>query len=162
MCRITRYKTRGKGVDMNDANNIAQAAAGGMGLSKSSAAIMAAKHSILALIIGAIAVVCVIMAWSWPKRPAEAFAALMSTTMASICGGAYVSIKFGMWENVFLYMINGDTWMAIFVTLPIIGVAFLCGFPAWGLCRSIFIYMDKSREKGIDVLIADIKKAIRQ
>jgi hypothetical protein len=73
---------------MNDAQNLAGVAASSSGLGKAFAA-SSAKYAAGGLLIGTVSAVSVFMAVTMPKTKGDFFASIMSTVMASMCGGAY-------------------------------------------------------------------------
>lgn len=136
-------------MDMNDAGNMAQA--GAVAVSAGSAA---AKHTAIAagggLAMGAI----VVMSLTMPNRKIDFFAALISTVISSLCGGAYAVQYFDLLAGVLL----APTMTHLYIALAQVGgVFFLCGLPGWVLVRSVFVFTEARKTKGIDVLVGDAK-----
>lgn len=95
----------------------------------------------------------VVMAMTLPKTVREFVVAMISTTVSSICGGAFVVRWFdlGAW-------VNDD-----FGLMAIGGVIFICGLPAWVLVRAWFKWAEKRKDKDLAELateLTDLKKTI--
>ena len=134
---------------MSDAGNMAQA--GAVAVSAGSAA---AKHTAIAagggLAMGAI----VVMSLTMPSRKIDFFAALISTVISSLCGGAYAVQYFDLLTGVLLAPTTAHLYLAL---AQVGGVFFVCGLPGWVLVRSIFVFTEARKNKGIDVLMADAR-----
>ena len=95
----------------------------------------------------------VVMAMTLPKTAREFVVAMISTTVSSICGGAFVVRWFdlGAW-------VNDD-----FGLMAIGGLIFICGLPAWVLVRAGFKWAEKRKDKDLAELatdLQDLKKSI--
>jgi hypothetical protein len=75
-----------------------------------------------------------------------------------MCGGAYVATKFGMVDALLLAQTDIGKMFAL---SAIVGVAFVCGLPAWAIVRGLFVWTESRKNKGIDQLIHDAKEAIK-
>jgi hypothetical protein len=138
-------------VDVNDAHNAAQGAASVMG-----AGTAAIKHTAIAagggLTLGAI----IVMALTMPSRKSDFFAALISTVVSSLAGGSYAVTYFGMLNEVLI----APTPLHLYIALAQVGgMFFVCGLPGWVIVRGAFVFSEARKNKGLDVLISDAKRA---
>ena len=133
-------------VDMNDAGHMAQAAAGMGGA--------AMKHTAIAagggLTLGAI----IVMALTMPSKKSDFFAALISTVVSSLAGGAYAVKRFDMLVDVLLAPSDLHFYIAL---AQIGGMFFVCGLPGWILVRGFFVWSEARKNKGLDVIIGDAR-----
>lgn len=85
----------------------------------------------------------VVMAMTLPRTIREFFVAMISTTVASIGGGAFVVrwLDLGHWVNDDLGMI------------AIGGVIFVCGLPAWVLVRALFAWSEAKKDRQITEIV---------
>lgn len=85
----------------------------------------------------------VVMAMTLPRTIREFFVAMISTTVASIGGGAFVVrwLDLGHWVNDDLGMI------------AIGGVIFVCGLPAWVLVRALFAWSESKKDRQITEIV---------
>jgi hypothetical protein len=141
---------------MNDAQNLAGVAASSSGLGKAFAA-SSAKYAAGGLLIGTVSAVSVFMAVTMPKTKGDFFASILSTVMASMCGGAYASVKFGLLADVLNAATEAE---AILAMGGVIGISFICGLPAWAVVRAIFIWTEARKNNGIDELLRDAKNIV--
>lgn len=88
----------------------------------------------------------VVMAMTLPKTVREFVVAMISTSVSSICGGAFVV----RWLNIG-HWVNDDAGM-----IAIGGIIFVCGLPAWVLVRAWFKWAEKRRDKDLAELATDI------
>jgi hypothetical protein len=88
----------------------------------------------------------VVMAMTLPKTVREFVVAMISTSVSSICGGAFVVRWFGIgsWAN-------DDVGV-----IALGGIIFVCGLPAWVLVRAWFKWAEKRRDKDLAELATDI------
>ena len=97
-------------------------------------------------IIGPVLATIVVMCLATPKSKKEFLAALTSTVAMSMFGGSmvvdYFNLQFGTMANV--------------------GMAFVCGLPAWLIVRATFAWMDKQKNKDIAELAKIIAKDVRE
>ncbi|MNF31774.1 hypothetical protein D3C85_388630 [compost metagenome] len=95
----------------------------------------------------------VVMAMTLPKTVREFTVAMISTSVSSICGGAFVVRWLGI-----AHWVNDDAGM-----IAIGGIIFVCGLPAWVLVRAWFKWAEKRRDKDLAELatdIAELRKAV--
>lgn len=144
-------------MDMNDAQQAAQAAGVAVGAGKS-ASLAAMKYTALGLVIGAVACVSVIMAATSPNGKRNQFICIMSTALASICGGNYVGKHFGYIDAIVLAAIQGDTAGISSAVMTFIGIAFMCGLPAWCFMGGVFVWFERMRGKTIVEMLEDAKR----
>lgn len=149
---LTLSTNKGMAVDMNDAQNVAQAAAGAAAGGK----MVSAKMLIFGLVFSAISSTSVMMALTMPTKRGDFFASIMATVFSSICGGAYVAVKTGMIDDL---LAATTEQQVMFALAPIIGIAFVCGLPAWAIVRGLFVWTEARKNKGIDVLVDDVRKS---
>lgn len=88
----------------------------------------------------------VVMAMTLPKTVREFTVAMISTSVSSICGGAFVVRWFGI-----AHWVNDDAGM-----IAIGGIIFVCGLPAWVLVRAWFKWAEKRRDKDLAEIVGDL------
>lgn len=94
--------------------------------------------------IGAGLAAVVVMCAMTPRSPKEWAVGVISTVMASICGGAAVIQHFEL-----------ASWAHTpFGLVAMLGLVFACGLPGWALVRWLFAYIEKRK----DVDLADVVK----
>lgn len=141
---------------MNDAQQAAQGvvAAGTAGKAASLAAV---KYTALALVIGAIGCISVVMAATAPDGKRNLFVCIMSTAMASLCGGNYVGKHFGFVDAIVASAMSGDMSGVSTAVYTLIGISFVCGLPAWCLIGGVFVWFERMRGKSIVEIIQEVK-----
>src|SRR5690606_24703955 len=94
----------------------------------------------------------VVMAMTLPRTIREFCVAMISTTVASIGGGAFVVRWFdlGHWVNDDLGMI------------AIGGVIFVCGLPAWVLVRALFAWSEAKKDRQITEIVDAVMERKRK
>ena len=95
----------------------------------------------------------VVMAMTLPKTVREFVVAMISTSVSSICGGAFVVrwLGLGSWTN-------DDVGV-----IALGGIIFVCGLPAWVLVRAWFKWAEKRRDKDLTEIasdLAELRKAV--
>ncbi|PBJ02085.1 hypothetical protein BSF40_51840 [Pseudomonas sp. ACN5] len=95
----------------------------------------------------------VVMAMTLPKTVREFVVAMISTSVSSICGGAFVVrwLGLGSWAN-------DDVGV-----IALGGIIFVCGLPAWVLVRAWFKWAEKRRDKDLTEIasdLAELRKAV--
>jgi quinol-cytochrome oxidoreductase complex cytochrome b subunit len=95
----------------------------------------------------------VVMAMTLPKTVREFVVAMISTSVSSICGGAFVVrwLDLGSWAN-------DDVGV-----IALGGIIFVCGLPAWVLVRAWFKWAEKRRDKDLTEIasdLAELRKAV--
>lgn len=104
--------------------------------------------------IGAVLATVVVMLKTLPGTGKEWAVGIISTVIASLAGGAAVTIKFGMLTQ----LVNATNDICLFVGLvQLFGVVFACGLPGWAIVRAVFLYIEKNRDKDIGEIAADVK-----
>ena len=94
--------------------------------------------------LAAIVVMCVMT----PRDPKEWAIALISTVIASVCGGSAVVRYFEI-----------QHWASDqFGLMAMIGLIFACGLPGWALVRWTFNAIRKREGQGIDELIREMRE----
>lgn len=88
----------------------------------------------------------VVMAMTLPKTVREFTVAMISTSVSSICGGAFVVRWLGI-----AYWVNDDAGM-----IAIGGIIFVCGLPAWVLVRAWFKWAEKRRDNDLTEIVSDL------
>lgn len=85
----------------------------------------------------------VVMAMTLPKTVREFVVAMISTTVSSICGGAFVVrwLGIGHWAN-------DDVGM-----IAIGGLIFVCGLPAWIIVRALFAWSEAKKDRQITEIV---------
>lgn len=100
----------------------------------------------------AILAAVVVMAMTLPKTVREFVVAMISTTVASLCGGAFVVrwLEIGHWAN-------DDVGM-----VAIGGLIFVCGLPAWVVVRAWFAWSEAKKDRQIDEIVDAVLDAKRK
>jgi hypothetical protein len=97
--------------------------------------------------IGAGLAAIVVMCAMRPRSSQEWAIGIISTVMASVCGGAAVIQHF-----------NLQAWaFTPFGLVAMLGLAFACGLPGWALVRWLFNYVNKHRDDDIADVARDAK-----
>jgi fucose permease len=86
------------------------------------------------------------MAMTLPKTVREFTVAMISTSVSSICGGAFVVRWLGI-----AHWVNDDAGM-----IAIGGIIFVCGLPAWVLVRAWFKWAEKRRDNDLAEIVGDL------
>lgn len=92
---------------------------------------------------GALAAI-VVMCVKRPRTAGEWAVALISTVVASFCGGAFVILKYQLLKGVE----SLDDVALLLHVLSVIGIVFSCGLPGWLSVRIMFNYMQKAEAEG--------------
>jgi len=102
--------------------------------------------------IGAGLAAIVVMCLTWPRSPKEWAVGIISTVVASIGGGAFVIMKYGLlvWAQEPVGLV------------AVLGLVFACGLPGWAIVRWLFNYIAKRQGAGIDDIAADVRKGLGQ
>ncbi len=98
------------------------------------------------------------MAATAPRGTRNLFICIMSTALASVCGGCYVAIYFGFGADIATAVISGDMMGLATTFVTVIGVSFLCGLPAWCFIGGVFVWFERMRGKTIIEILADAKR----
>jgi len=100
----------------------------------------------------AILAAVVVMAMTLPRTVREFVVAMISTTVASLCGGAFVVrwLEIGHWAN-------DDVGM-----VAIGGLIFVCGLPAWVVVRAWFAWSEAKKDRQIDEIVDAVLDAKRK
>ncbi|MCP9337633.1 hypothetical protein [Stutzerimonas xanthomarina] len=100
----------------------------------------------------AILAAVVVMAMTLPKTVREFVVAMISTTVASLCGGAFVVrwLGIGHWANDDIGMV------------AIGGLIFVCGLPAWVVVRAWFAWSEAKKDRQIDEIVDAVLDAKRK
>ncbi len=88
-----------------------------------------------------------------PKTDAEWLVSLITTLLASIAGGAWLLHSLGLSD------LAQSGWVGLSVLL---GLAFLCGLPAWALVRAVFAWLNKREQMDLAELAADAVQSGRE
>ena len=94
----------------------------------------------------------VVMAMTLPKTVREFTVAMISTTVSSISGGAFIV----RWLNIG-HWVNDDAGM-----IAIGGVIFVCGLPAWVLVRALFAWSEAKKDRHITEIVDLVLDARRK
>lgn len=91
----------------------------------------------------------VVMAMTLPKTAREFIVAMISTTVASLCGGAFVVrwLGIGDWAH-------DDVGM-----IAIGGLIFVCGLPAWIIVRALFAWSEAKKDRQITDIVDAVLEA---
>lgn len=100
--------------------------------------------------IGAGLASIVVMCMMTPRDPKEWAIALISTVIASVCGGSAVVRYFEIqhWAH--------DQ----FGLMAMIGLIFACGLPGWAIVRWVFNSIRKRESAGIDDIYREIRQGV--
>jgi hypothetical protein len=107
--------------------------------------------------IGAVLATVVVMLMTLPKNGREWAVGIISTAVASLAGGAYVTIKLDLLRGI---TSATDDITLFFALVQLFGIVFACGLPGWALVRAAFLYMERNRDKDIGQVIDDVKAKI--
>ncbi|RJG10930.1 hypothetical protein D3879_14720 [Pseudomonas cavernicola] len=91
----------------------------------------------------------VVMAMTLPKTVREFVVAMISTTVSSLCGGAFVVrwLGIGHWAQ-------DDAGV-----IAIGGIIFFCGLPAWVIVRAWFVYAEKRKSASLPDMVKEIRES---
>ena len=91
----------------------------------------------------------VVMAMTLPKTVREFVVAMLSTTVSSLCGGAFVVrwLGIGHWAH-------DDVGM-----IAIGGLIFVCGLPAWIIVRALFAWSEAKKDRQITEIVDAVLEA---
>lgn len=99
---------------------------------------------------GAALAMLIVMCMTPPRTVREWTVGLVSTVIGSVCGGAAVIQHFGL-----------QSWFGSYVGLvAVLGLAFVCGLPAWALVRMVFNYLIARRDKDLLEVVDEAKKVV--
>lgn len=108
--------------------------------------------------IGASLAAVVVMCMTLPRDAREWAVALVSTVLSSLCGGAFVILKF----DLLAYVKTGSSNEQIYVALlMVLGLVFACGLPGWLIVRAAFRWMERRREKDLGELFDEVKGRVK-
>lgn len=94
----------------------------------------------------------VVMAMTLPKTVREFMVAMISTTVSSLCGGAFLVrwLEIGHWAN-------DDVGM-----VALGGLVFVAGLPAWVVVRAWFAWSEAKKDRQIDEIVDAVLDAKRK
>ena len=94
----------------------------------------------------------VVMAMTLPKTVREFMVAMISTTVSSLCGGAFLVrwLEIGHWAN-------DDVGM-----VALGGLVFVAGLPAWVLVRAWFAWSEAKKDRQIVEIVDAVLDAKRK
>lgn len=88
----------------------------------------------------------VVMVMKLPRTRGEWAVALISTVVASLCGGAAVIQYWGL-----------ATWMTTTNgAMALGGIYFVCGLPGWSIVRWAFNFLNKRKDKDLAEIAAEV------
>lgn len=94
----------------------------------------------------------VVMVMTRPRTGSEWTVAIISTVIASLCGGAAVIVHFGL-----------TGWMDTFTGLIALGgIYFSCGLPGWAIVRWVFNFLNKRKDKDLAEIASEVADDARQ
>lgn len=114
----------------------------------------------IAAVFGLVLSMVVVMMMTLPRTVREWFVGLISTATASLAGGAWVAIRFGLVAVIHEADRSADFTTLYFALIELFGIVFLCGLPGWLLVRAGFLYMERNRDKDLGQLVDDVKAKI--
>lgn len=138
----------------------AVATAAGAGQAKAASSIFGFKlfNFVAWVLSGAIfLMVFLVMAMTRPATYRETIAALLSTCVSCIGVGGFIIIRFGMIQAAAASTSDYELFTHIVV---IASIVFAAGAPGWVLTRSVFLWIDKSKNKTFVELWKELKGAI--
>lgn len=92
----------------------------------------------------------VVMSMSKPKSDREWHVALTSTIVGSIGGGAALVQYLGI-----------QNWaQSFFGVVAMLGLAFACGLPAWGIVRALFNFTERRKDADLVDLVKEVKREV--
>ena len=94
----------------------------------------------------------VVMAMTLPKTVREFMVAMISTTVSSLCGGAFLVrwLEIGHWAN-------DDVGM-----VALGGLVFIAGLPAWVVVRAWFAWSEAKKDRQIVEIVDAVLDAKRK
>ena len=94
----------------------------------------------------------VVMAMTLPKTMREFMVAMISTTVSSLCGGAFLVrwLEIGHWAN-------DDVGM-----VALGGLVFIAGLPAWVVVRAWFAWSEAKKDRQIVEIVDAVLDAKRK
>lgn len=88
----------------------------------------------------------VVVVMTLPRTRGEWAVALISTVVASLCGGAAVIQYWGL-----------ATWMTTTNgAMALGGIYFVCGLPGWSIVRWAFNFLNKRKDKDLAEIAAEV------
>ena len=92
----------------------------------------------------------VVMVMTLPRNRGEWAVALISTVVASLCGGAAAIQYFGLagWMTT----TNG--------AMALGGIYFSCGLPGWAIVRWVFNFINKRRDADLPQVVSDMRDVL--
>lgn len=108
----------------------------------------AAAIKLGSMVTGAVLATIVVMVFTQPQRRGEWAVSLISTVLASLCGGSAIILKFGLQD-----------WASDFYgVFAVGGVYFTAGLPGWILVRALFAWFALHRDSTLPEIIRAAKK----
>lgn len=95
-------------------------------------------------------VVIVVMSMTMPKTSREWTVAIISTVVASLCGGAALI----QWLGISAWALTFDGSIALG------GFHFVAGLPAWVMVRGWFAYTEASKGRSLLSMIKELREAV--
>lgn len=94
----------------------------------------------------------VVMVMTLPRNRGEWAVALISTVVASLCGGAALIQYLGL-----------AGWMATTNgAMALGGIYFSCGLPGWTIVRGVFNFLNKRKDKELPEIVAELADDARK
>jgi len=94
----------------------------------------------------------VVMVMTLPRTRGEWAVALISTVVASLCGGAAVIQYLGL--GAWMATTNG--------AMALGGIYFVCGLPGWSVVRWLFNFINKRKDKDLAEIVGEVADDARQ
>lgn len=92
----------------------------------------------------------VVMVMTLPRTRGEWAVALISTVVASLCGGAAAIQYLGL--AAWMTTTNG--------TMALGGIYFSCGLPGWAVVRWVFNFINKRRDADLPQVVSDVRDVL--
>ena len=108
--------------------------------------------------LGGILSICIIFAGlvvfmtRMPRSRSEWVVGLISTVMSSLCGGAYVVMRYELQHYA-------TDWIGMVV---LGGILFSCGLPGWAIVRWVFNYINKHEGQDIITVVNDVRDGLKK
>ena len=108
--------------------------------------------------LGAAFASVVVMCMTQPRSVKEWAVALISTVLASVGGGAFAIIRFGLLAPAARAQNDAELVLAL---MGMLGIVFACGLPGWAVVRWAFNWMARREGKDLGEVVSDAAADVR-
>lgn len=138
------------------------AAAGSASQAKAAGSIFGIKILNFVLAVFSFAILCmvfIVMAMTRPASHRETVAALISTCISCVGVGGFVVLKLGMIQAAAAAAAGGNEFEVLAHIFVMASVFFAGGAPGWVTTRSVFLWIDKSKNKTFVEMWKELREA---